>query len=131
MPQCRGYYRYPTVYHDAVVFVSEDDLWQVPRTGGIARRLTAGLAEASRPRFSPDGKTIAFVGKESGDQEIYIIPSDGGALKRLTYLGASATVQGWLNDHTVIFATNADQPFRSWYELWTVDISGTAPSPWT
>ena len=129
MPECRGYYRYPTVYHDAVVFVSEDDLWQVPRTGGIARRLTAGLAEASRPRFSPDGKTIAFVGKESGDQEIYIIPSDGGALKRLTYLGASATVQGWLNDHTVIFATNADQPFRSWYELWTVDISGTAPLP--
>ncbi len=124
-----GYYRYPTVYQDSVVFVSEDDLWQVPRTGGVARRLTVGLAEVSRPRFSPDGQWIALVGKESGDSEIYVMPSQGGPLERLTYLGATVTVQGWQDDHTIIFASNADRPFRSWYDLWTVDLSASAPAP--
>ncbi len=127
MSESHGYYRYPTVSQDTVAFVSEDDLWLVSREGGIARRLTVGLAEASRPRFSPDGRFLAFVGKESGDTEVYVIPSLGGPLERLTYLGATVSVQGWLDEHTIIFATNADQPFRSWHELWTVDLSGTAP----
>ena len=64
-----GYYRYPTIHNDTVVFVSEDDLWTVPAQGGVARRLTSGLAEASYPCLSPDGKWIAYtvmVNRSSG-----------------------------------------------------------------
>jgi tricorn protease len=129
MPASAGYYRYPTVHRDRVVFVSEDDLWEVARTGGTAHRLTVGLAEATRPRFSPDGQHLAFVGKEAGDQEVYVMPSLGGPVRRLTFLGANVSVQGWQDNHTIIFATNAHRPFRAWYELWTVDLDGHSPKP--
>ena len=54
-----GYYRYPALYQDTLVFTSEDDLWTVPAEGGIARRLTATPGVALRPFFSPDGATLA------------------------------------------------------------------------
>ncbi len=128
MQASAGYYRYPTVYRDRIVFVSEDDLWEVSRMGGMARRLTVGLAEASRPQFSPDGRWIAFTGRETGDQEVYVIASEGGPVRRLTYLGATTTVVGWTQDGSaIIFASNADQPFRNWMELYTVTLLGERP----
>src|SRR6266581_3165914 len=51
----QGYVRYPTIYQDHIVFVSEDDLWLVSSEGGRAERLTAGVAEVSYPRFHPMG----------------------------------------------------------------------------
>ncbi len=130
MQASAGYYRYPTVYRDRIVFVSEDDLWEVSRTGGMARRLTVGLAEASRPQYSPDGRWIAFTGRETGDQEVYVMASEGGPVRRLTYLGATTTVVGWTPDgNAIIFASNARQPFRNWMELATVTLSGDRPQP--
>ena len=55
-----GYYRNPTLGKDKLVFVADDDLWEVPLSGGKAERLTAGIGEANDPSFSPDGKWIAF-----------------------------------------------------------------------
>ncbi|MCP4358268.1 MAG: hypothetical protein GY796_09665, partial [Chloroflexi bacterium] len=56
-----GYYRYPTIHKNNVVFVGEDDLWLVSARGGVARRLTANLGMTSHPAFSPDGKHLAFI----------------------------------------------------------------------
>jgi len=56
----QGYVRYPTIYRDHIIFVSEDDLWLISSEGGRAERLTAGVAEASYPRFSPDGALLAL-----------------------------------------------------------------------
>ena len=70
-----GYYRFPTIHEDNVVFVCEDDLWMVSASGGITRRLTANLGETSLPAFSPNGTTLAFTGQEEGPPEIYTMPA--------------------------------------------------------
>ena len=123
-----GYYRHPTINADTVVFVCEDDLWTVPASGGVARRLTSGLAEASRPFLSPDGTQLAFVGQEEGQLEIYLMPALGGPAKRLTYLGGSlCQTAGWTSDGKIVFANNAGQPFAAMLHLHTVDVDGNPP----
>lgn len=119
-----GYYRFPTIHDDTVVFVSEDDLWTVPAAGGIARRLTANLGAASRPSFSPDGSQIAFVGREEGTSEIYLMPAHGGPARRITYLGSpSCTTAGWTREGEIIFASSAQHWYSSATQLYAADIS--------
>ena len=66
----QGYYRFPTIYQDWVIFVSEDDLWRVPADGGLAQRLTSNLGKITYPHFSPDGRWIAYISDASGEDEI-------------------------------------------------------------
>ncbi|MFC4587737.1 S41 family peptidase [Sphaerisporangium corydalis] len=111
-----AYLRFPTIFGEVVVFAAEDDLWMVSADGGRAFRLTAGVAEAGYPRFSPDGTQIAFVGREEGPEEVYVMPADGGAGRRMTYDGATCTVTGWDPTGAVIYASDEGQPFgrRKW-----------------
>jgi len=118
----QGYYRYPTIYGEDVVFVCEDDLWRVPASGGRAERLTAGVDEATRPRFSPDGTRLAFVGREEGPTEVYVMSAGGGEAARLTYQGATCSVAAWTPDGSaVVYASEAGQPFRREFILYGVD----------
>lgn len=123
-----GYYRFPTLHQDTVVFVCEDDLWTVPASGGIARRLTSNLGQASWPALSPDGSRLAFTGRDEGHPEVYVMPAAGGPARRLTYLGALSRVVGWSPDgRSVIFASNAAQPFSRLYYLYAVSPEGGEP----
>lgn len=121
-----GYYRHPAVYKDRIVFVSEDDLWIVPKAGGIARRLTTGLGAVTTPVFSPDGERIAFAGTDEGHQELYIIPAEGGSASRVTYLGCSLTLSSWVNEG-ILFACSYAQPFLKWNEIWLQNPEGGVP----
>ena len=122
-----GYYRFPTVSGSTLVFVSEDDLWTTSLKGGPARRLTAGLAECSRPQLSPDGAWVAFTGKEEGNPEVYVMPAGGGAIRRLTYLGMKmCQVVGWRGEE-VIFASPYGQPFLKLQTLFVVSCHGGEP----
>ena len=77
--------RFPAIHGDQVVFTYAGDLYTVNSKGGVARRLTSHSGFEMFPKFSPDGKSIAFTGQYDGNTEIYKIPSSGGEPKRLTW----------------------------------------------
>jgi len=117
----QGYYRFPTIHKDTIIFVSEDDLWRVSLKDAQARRLTSNLAEIRNPFLSPDGEWVAFTGREEGHSEVYLMPSTGGIAERLTYLGALTFVLGWSRDgRDIIFASNHAQPLYSITQLFAV-----------
>ena len=100
----QGYYRYPTIAGDRIVFVCEDDLWSASLHGGAATRLTASFGTCTYPRLSPDGTKIAFVSTDEGNPEIYLMPFEGGQPHRLTFLGSTqAAVCGWSADGSEIY----------------------------
>lgn len=128
MPQ-PGYYRYPTIAQNRIVFVSEDELWTVPQSGGTARRLTAGWGSATRPVLSLDGSQVAFVGREEGDSDVYLMPSEGGPITRLTYLAANTQPVAFSPEGHLIISSNAKQAFRPQFMLYRVPLTGGDPEP--
>ncbi|HZO86880.1 MAG TPA: S41 family peptidase [Chthonomonadaceae bacterium] len=126
-----GYYRFPAIYKDTVVFTSEDDLWTVPAEGGVARRLTANLGRIANSAFSPDGATLAFSGREEGHNEVHIMPAEGGPVQRLTYLGVNSRVLGWtLDGAKILFASDYGKPFDGITYVYAIGPEGGEPQPW-
>ena len=128
-----GYFRFPTIAGETIVFTCEDDLWSVPASGGVPRRLTAGSGEVTHAQLSPDGAWVAFTGREEGPAEVFVMPAEGGEARRLTFLGTHALVAGWSPDGaSVYFATNAREPFMRLMSLWEVPREGGEPRrlPW-
>ena len=72
-----GYYRYPVLHGDTLVFTAEGDLWTVGAGGGVARRLTTHPGEENHPVISPDGRTLAFTARYEGPAEVYTMPLAG------------------------------------------------------
>src|SRR5258708_5075636 len=90
--------RYADISKDKVVFSYAGDLWTASRDGGTARRLTTSPGDKLYPKFSPDGKWIAFTAEYDGNPDVYIIPAEGGEPKRLTFHPAADIVLGWSPD---------------------------------
>ena len=122
-----GYLRHPTISGDAIVFVCDDDLWRVESAGGVARRLTAGLSEPSTPCLSPDGRWLAFVGRDEQHPEVYVMPAEGGPARRMTWLGPDVMVRGWTPDGHILFVTTQGQPFFRNYRAFTLDPQAALP----
>ena len=104
-PGSIGYYRFPAVRGDVIVFAAEGDLWQVARTGGVASRLTSHLGNESSPAISADGATVAFSAAYEGPTEVYTMPRAGGTPVRRTFDGADAKVVGFAPDGALLYAT--------------------------
>ncbi len=108
-----GYYRYPSIHHNSVVFTAEGDLWKVPADGGTAQRLTTHAAEEFDARISPDGRWIAFSASYDSAIEAYVMPIDGGLPKRVSFDGGRVWLQGWTPQNEVLYASeNISGPFR-------------------
>src|SRR6476620_8390587 len=90
--------RTPTVSASQIAFAYANNIWVVDRAGGSARRLTSFQGQTGYPHFSPDGKWIAFSGEYAGNTDVYVVPTEGGEPRRLTWHPANDLVQGWTND---------------------------------
>ena len=125
-----AYLRQPAVQGDTVVFVSDDDLWRVPTTGGTAQRLTAGLSEPATPCLSPCGRWLAYAGRDEQHVELWLMPAVGGAARRLTWLGSDMAVRGWTPDGRILFCSNHGQPFfRNWH-AYTLGLNDGLAEAW-
>ena len=102
-----GYYQYPDVHGNTVVFSAEGDIYTVPLTGGLARKLTTHAEEELYPAISPDGKTIAFSASYEGPTEVYTMPITGGLPVRWTYESDFSRTNGWTPDGKVVYDTRA------------------------
>ena len=93
--------RYPTISSNSVAFVARGDLWSVARDGGRARLVARG-GMISAPRFSPDGRWIAFSERRGGGQDVYVVSAAGGTPHRLTFDARARLednlVVGWTPD---------------------------------
>ena len=100
-----GFYRYPAIHGDVIVFGAEGDLWRVSRSGGVAQRLTTHLGEETNPRISPDGTTLAFTARYEGPAELYTMPVGGGLPVRRTYEAETSRATTWTPDGRLVYAT--------------------------
>lgn len=110
--------RFPTTNGSEVVFSYAGDLYTVSINGGEAKRLTSHIGYEMFPKFSPDGKSIAFTGQYDGNTEVYTIPATGGEPLRITYtatnarddlgdrMGPNNIVMGWTPDGKDIIYRN-------------------------
>jgi tricorn protease len=90
--------RFADISKDKVVFAYAGDLWIASREGGAARRLTSHVGDELYPKFSPDGKWIAFTGEYDGNPDVYVMSAEGGEPKRLTFHPSNDIVLGWTPD---------------------------------
>jgi tricorn protease len=102
----QGFYRYPDVHGDRIVFAAEGDLWSVPTRGGEARRLTTHPGEESHPAVSPDGETLAFTAQYEGPLEVYTMPAAGGLPERRSWESEESIVRGWTPTGELVYATS-------------------------
>src|SRR5579863_10524300 len=132
--------RFPNVWHERIVFSYAGDLWTVGTQGGTATRLTASPGLKLFGKFSPDGRQIAFTAEYGGDEQVYVMPSGGGAPKQLTFYpapgplaerwGYDNQVYGWTPDGTaVLFRSARDGYTLTGSKLYTVAVNGGAAMP--
>ncbi|MCX7895606.1 MAG: S41 family peptidase [Thermoanaerobaculum sp.] len=131
--------RFPDVHRGEVVFCYAGDLWKVPAQGGVAVRLTAHPGQELFPKFSPDGQWIAFTGQYDGDEQVYVIPAQGGEPRQLTFYpargplaprhGYDNQVYGWTPDGTaILFRSFQDADGgRTETALYTIKLAGGLP----
>ncbi len=122
--------RFPDVSADNVVFVYAGDLWTVPLVGGIARKLTSAEGHEMFPKFSPDGKTIAFSGNYDGNIDVYVIPTGGGIPKRLTHHPEDDLVVDWYPDgRNILFRSKMMSPLSRFNRFFRQPMDGGLPEP--
>jgi tricorn protease len=128
--------RFPAAHGGRVAFTHAGDLYLVSAAGGVARRLTSHPGQEIFPRFSPDGKWLAFTGQYDGNTEVYVIPAEGGEPRRLTYtatlerddvadrMGPNNVVLTWKDATTVVYRSRGEEwnPFKG--RLYTVPVTG-------
>ena len=140
VPEPTKLLRYPDVFENQVAFCYAGDIWKSDLDGQNVVRLTAHAGQEVFPKFSPDGKWIAFTGQYDGDDQVYVIPSTGGEPRQLTYYptpfaaaprrGVEAQTLGWTPDgKQVMFRSKRDSnSVDSLTNIYLVSVDGGLPT---
>ncbi|MBQ0123542.1 MAG: PD40 domain-containing protein [Bacteroidales bacterium] len=131
--------RFPATNGTEVVFSYAGDLYSVSIEGGEAHKLTSHIGYEIFPKYSPDGKTIAFTGEYDGNREVYLMNSEGGQPARLTWtstngrddlgdrMGPNNIVMCWSPDgKNILYRNRIGDGFPG--NLWSVSPDGQMPS---
>jgi tricorn protease len=129
--------RFPACHGDQIVFTYGGDLYAVPASGGVARKLTGHEGNEMFARYSPDGSQLAFTAQYDGNTEVYVMPAAGGVPRRLTYtatlrrdevsdrMGPNNIVMGWTHDSKhIVFRSRMKEPNDFNGQLFLVSLDG-------
>jgi tricorn protease len=118
--------RHPTYADGKVAFSYLGDLWIVNDNGSEVRRLTDHRARDVYPRFSPDGKRIAFSSNRDGNYDVFVVLAAGGKPRQLTFHTADDTVAGWSPDGSkIVFVSSRNKgAFPSVSTLFEISVEG-------
>jgi tricorn protease len=121
--------RHPHVSHGKIAFSYHGDIWIANVDGSNPVRLTAHVGRDIFPRFSPDGKLVAFTSNRYGNDDVFVVPVTGGEPRQLTFNTVSDTVLYWTPDGKgIVFASQrGTSPWNS--PLWIVPVDGGLPRP--
>ena len=130
--------RFPDIHKNKIVFSYAGDLWLASTSGGVARTHHHQPGLELFPKFSPDGKWIAFTAQYDGNFNVYVMPSEGGQPRQLTYLpdvghipermGPNNEVINWFPDSKRILFLSRRSTFNTWFgQLYSVSIDGGLP----
>jgi Tol biopolymer transport system component len=110
-----------------IALVSGGDIWTVPSAGGDARLLVAHDATESRPLFSPDGRTLAFVSTRTGGGDIYLLTIDTGQLRRVTADDGLEQLDSWSRDGRWIYFSSTSRDIAGMNDVYRVSTDGGTP----
>ena len=140
LPDTTRLLRFPTTNGGEIVFCYSGELYTVGKDGGTARRLSSGPGYSSFPRFSADGKQLAFTSQYDGNTEVYVMPAQGGVPKRLTTsatlgrddisdrMGPNNIVITWQNTKPLIVFRSRMRSFDDFVgQLFTVGLDAELP----
>ncbi len=122
-----GFARDPHIQGDRVVFTFRGDLWLVDADGANPRRLTHHEARDSSPRFSPDGRWIAFTSNRMGNNDVFIMPAEGGEARQLTFYSGGDDVVTWTPDSRRVVFTSGRGSLMWESQLYSVSVEGDLP----
>jgi tricorn protease len=118
----------PAVSADHVAFTYAGDLWIARHDGSGVRQVTTHKGVESSPRFSPDGRTLAFSAQYDGNTDVYVVPVEGGVPRRLTWHPGSDIVQDFTVDGSAVLFTSARAVYTGRHrQLFTVTLDGKFP----
>jgi tricorn protease len=120
----------PHIANDGrIAFSYHEDIWLADPDGSNARRLTANMANDVGPRFSPDGKWIAFTSNRSGNNDVFVIPSAGGEARQLTYFSGDDQALYWMPDGKSILVSSSRGPGAFGSPLHVLPLDGSPEEP--
>ena len=122
-----GMLRYPAVSRAEVAFVYAGKLWRAPRSGGVATPVAAPAGPVRNPRFSSDGKTLAFTANYDGNDDLYTIPTEGGDPTRVTHHPGPDRLCSWAADGRLVYTNPLTTAYPRFSRVLTVDPKGGNP----
>ena len=127
----RPYLTEPAISPDRseIAFVSGGDIWTVPAAGGIARLLVSHAATESRPKYSPDGRKLAFVSTRTGNGDIYVLIFSTGELKRITFDDGLDNLDNWSPDGKFLYFSSTSRDIAGMNDVYRVSADGGTPMP--